>query len=464
METTLALIVDDSKTAQYLLKRMLAKYDLQVEMADSAEQALSFLSYKHPKLIFLDQHMQGMNGIEALRTIKDNPATALIPVIMYTSVQDDVFLSQARALGALDILTKGDMQPSDLERILQGLKILPQVLTNEGDRNACAEGETGSVDTAHSLNRQSSDLDRVSAQIAKLFEMHIAAVREQINTNSLFITKRLSAILERSARAKSVPFSAAGFESQDGITVSPEAFVNNTPNTVTLRSSKIAYLCLAALSLATVWGGYQLAQIEEQQELANKRSETMLEAKKQDRLLIAHAVADLMSEKNNAKGGFGNAAFLQAISWVQNTDFQFNYGESPFHEAQLANLNNLLHVLVNGGYQGRLTLDINFGNFCLEPGAANSWRVARSEMPVSACKMLNELNPKFSAQDFLSVSYKNFERAAVPVQDGRIKMHVISSGLSVPRLEYPVVRATTTAGEWNNIALRNNRIAVHLAN
>src|SRR6185312_12726392 len=121
-----ALIVDDSKTAQHRLKLMLEKFDLGIEMVASAEEALAHLSYNQPAVIFLDHHMAGMSGMDALKTIKANPATALLPVIMYTSEKDELFIGQARALGALDILSKSTMQPSNLERVLESLNIRPR--------------------------------------------------------------------------------------------------------------------------------------------------------------------------------------------------------------------------------------------------------------------------------------------------------------------------------------------------
>src|SRR3954452_8353289 len=112
-----ALIVDDSKTAQYLLKRMLQLYDLRIDIAASAEEALAYLSYTHPAVIFLDQQMTGMTGFEALKTIKANPHTALIPVIMYSSQNDDLFVSQAIALGAQGFLSKSAMHPANLQQV-----------------------------------------------------------------------------------------------------------------------------------------------------------------------------------------------------------------------------------------------------------------------------------------------------------------------------------------------------------
>ena len=123
MSSHRALVVDDSRTAQHRLKRMLKRYDITVETAISAEEALGYLSHTMPAVIFMDHHMKGMDGLEALKIIKANPTTAMIPVIMYTSQSGDVYVGRAHALGALDILSKEVIKPSSLEAVLGKLRI-----------------------------------------------------------------------------------------------------------------------------------------------------------------------------------------------------------------------------------------------------------------------------------------------------------------------------------------------------
>ena len=60
-----ALIVDDSKTARVVLKRMLESHELAVDTAESAESALDYLSAHRPDVIFMDHLMPGSDGFEA---------------------------------------------------------------------------------------------------------------------------------------------------------------------------------------------------------------------------------------------------------------------------------------------------------------------------------------------------------------------------------------------------------------
>jgi CheY-like chemotaxis protein len=100
-ERKCALIVDDSRTAREALARVLRQHHIRVEMAASAEEALEILIRERPDVIFMDHLMPGMDGFQAVRAIKDNPATATIPIMMYTSQAGELYVGQARALGAM---------------------------------------------------------------------------------------------------------------------------------------------------------------------------------------------------------------------------------------------------------------------------------------------------------------------------------------------------------------------------
>jgi len=104
--TKSALVVDDSRSARFVLKRMLEELKLEVDTVESAADALDYLAHNDTDIIFMDHMMPGMDGFEAVKRIKENPQTAIIPIMMYTSKCGDVYLSQARALGAMGVIAK----------------------------------------------------------------------------------------------------------------------------------------------------------------------------------------------------------------------------------------------------------------------------------------------------------------------------------------------------------------------
>src|ERR687898_1630370 len=123
--TKRALIVDDSRSARVILSRMLEGYGLQVDSSESAEHALEFLRQTRPDVIFMDHLMPGMDGFQAIQAIKGNPDTAMIPVVMYTSQEGELYVSQARALGAVGVLPK-TVKQVDVSRVLYQLRLLPE--------------------------------------------------------------------------------------------------------------------------------------------------------------------------------------------------------------------------------------------------------------------------------------------------------------------------------------------------
>ena len=117
-----ALVVDDSKSARTFLSKVLEDHELQVDTAESAEQAIDYLAHNRPDVIFMDHLMPGMDGFQAVQAIKNNPRTATIPILMYTSQEGELYLGQARALGAIGVLPK-QVAPADVGKVLQQLHL-----------------------------------------------------------------------------------------------------------------------------------------------------------------------------------------------------------------------------------------------------------------------------------------------------------------------------------------------------
>src|SRR6202166_1403404 len=118
-----ALVVDDSKSARAFLTRILERYELAVDGVESAEQAIEYLTHQRPDVIFMDHMMPGMDGFQAVQAIKNNPLTATIPIMMYTSQEGELYLGQARALGAVGVLPK-QIKPTDVSKVLYQLHLL----------------------------------------------------------------------------------------------------------------------------------------------------------------------------------------------------------------------------------------------------------------------------------------------------------------------------------------------------
>lgn len=123
-----ALLVDDSKVARFALSKLLEKLELKVSMAGSGEEALSMLEQDNrPDVIFMDHLMPGMNGIDTVKKIKSNPATAGIPVVMCTSKKSDEFEGEVLNCGIYEVLTK----PADPVRVSEIIQKLGTDIHND---------------------------------------------------------------------------------------------------------------------------------------------------------------------------------------------------------------------------------------------------------------------------------------------------------------------------------------------
>ena len=123
MSSKRALVVDDSKSARAFLARILERHEIVVDAAESAEAAIDYLTRNKPDVIFMDHMMPGMDGFQAVQSIKNNPRTSAIPILMYTSQEGDLYLGQARALGAEGVLPK-QIKQSDVTKMLFQLRLV----------------------------------------------------------------------------------------------------------------------------------------------------------------------------------------------------------------------------------------------------------------------------------------------------------------------------------------------------
>ncbi len=108
---SLVLVIDDDPAVRELMGRFLGRERFRVAQAAGGEEGLRLARTLRPDAITLDVMMPGLDGWAVLTALKADPATADIPVVMLTIVDDR---SHGYALGATEYLTK----PIDRERLL----------------------------------------------------------------------------------------------------------------------------------------------------------------------------------------------------------------------------------------------------------------------------------------------------------------------------------------------------------
>lgn len=122
------LVVEDEQHILRLTRLVLEKDGHQVTCASSGEEALKTMEdpSEIPDLILLDIMMTGIDGLQVLRILKQDPSTNKIPVIMLTAIAQEAVVLKGIQLGAKDYIRK-PFHPTDLlDRINRQLTPLPK--------------------------------------------------------------------------------------------------------------------------------------------------------------------------------------------------------------------------------------------------------------------------------------------------------------------------------------------------
>lgn len=108
------LLIEDDEGIAELYSFRLANDGYVVEVAGDGEEGLVRARATTPDLIFLDLRLPTMSGLDVLRRIRADPATAAIPVVIVTNFNEPDLRKQGVSLGALEFLVKADTVPAQL--------------------------------------------------------------------------------------------------------------------------------------------------------------------------------------------------------------------------------------------------------------------------------------------------------------------------------------------------------------
>ncbi len=100
------LVVEDQPDNRQIIRDMLSATDYEITEAENGEQALAAVANQRPDLILMDIQLPIMDGYEATRRIKADPASHSIPIIAVTSYALSGEEQKARAAGCDDYVPK----------------------------------------------------------------------------------------------------------------------------------------------------------------------------------------------------------------------------------------------------------------------------------------------------------------------------------------------------------------------
>lgn len=121
------LVVDDSLPVRKSMEIHLGIYSMEIDFAETGEQALELTENNVYNLIFLDLMLPGIDGYKVCKTIKTDKRSKNTPVVMLTGKGGRIDKLRGTMAGASVYLTK-PVEPDELKEVVQ--KFLPDVMKN----------------------------------------------------------------------------------------------------------------------------------------------------------------------------------------------------------------------------------------------------------------------------------------------------------------------------------------------
>lgn len=431
-----ALIVDDSNSARVVLKRMLEVHELDVDTAESAESALEYLNDHRPDVIFMDHLMPGMDGFEAVTAIKNNPDTATIPIMMYTSQQGELYVGQARALGAVGVLPKA-VEPVEVSKVLLSLHVIGERVEREKQAaRAAAKEASGDFAGAESLDRGIREL------IQDLFDQQRAVIRRDLLDSYETIAARVV----------------------DEIRVPDTANPPERPDRSTNEVPPRFQFVIAVMAVVIVVFAWLYWQREQGWQQVRQQNAALLAALEQQRSIETDGAIEVEKRLSTYQQSLGStfSTALNAVEWAVNRAAPYAFGELPLGDSRLALVEELSDRLLALGFSGQVLVETHVGDFCMADGGADGFELAMPESSAADCAKIGYgVSEAAELGMRQSVAFANFVNISEERTDGQIRYAIVSRGNSEPLIEYPSTTGIS-AGTWNEIAQANNRVEITL--
>ena len=172
------LVVDDEQDICEILQYNLETEGYEVVTANSAEEALK-LPLQEYGLILLDVMMDEMSGFQMARKMKDNPATAPIPIIFITALEGEDNMVKGLNIGADDYITK----PLSMKEVKARVRA---VLRRASVSNQHPEGKGAFPTSDHQISYEGITLD-LNAKRATLDGEHLSLTKLEYEILSLLL-------------------------------------------------------------------------------------------------------------------------------------------------------------------------------------------------------------------------------------------------------------------------------------
>lgn len=415
-----ALIVDDSRSARLFLARILEKHDIQVDSVESAEAAIGYLASKRPDVIFMDHMMPGMDGFQAVQAIKNDPRTATIPIMMYTSQEGELYLGQARALGAVGVLPK-QIKHADVSKVLYQLHLITDRRSEEQTTFKPLEAVLPQASASRQPRAPAGEppLRQHSAQDAGLEPPD--ALRRWLHASLDAQAERIMAEIRELLPARG---GSRGSGWLAGLAI---------------------VACAVALAAIGLWWS----------------DHARLRAAGEELTLLRQAVA---THSAAAPAPARDAVAAQSSApqaAPQPLVLQVPYGGDALGGSRLAVIRQMLDRLVADHVSGVVQIRTFAGRFCLKGDPVNGYSLAPGKTPFAQCDVVgNPADDALPPAQRMPLALANLIAGIRDSTHGALDVETSVGDPAALRTPYPQVTDELTAGEWNRAGKANNRVEI----
>ncbi|MFV9614504.1 MAG: response regulator [Gammaproteobacteria bacterium] len=440
-----ALIVDDSKSARLVLERMLKEFALNVDSVESAIDALKYLESQQPDVIFMDHMMPGMDGFEAIKHIKINPDTALIPIMMYTSRSGDVYLSQARELGAVGIIPK-TISPVGLKQSLFKLGLIDDrriESTLVADEPVTAD--TNKQVIKENIITQHSDHGTFLDELQKLMDDQTVELHKSmwlgVESVSHEIFNRLNSELGKQFEKTQLALQA-----------------NN-------KTSWQLYIVSALLVLSIVFNVRLLSDNHQLEKnlLATNIKQTFAPDEKIAEENLPDRLEAVLPDKQEALLPDNQEVLKEFVAWAHNMVIEYPFDELALNDKRLPYIEALVKKALKAEYTGNIILQTHVGRFCMSRDSTGIFKLADDKLSITQCEYIgNNFQPSDAPSAHQSLSFANHLSEINSLNKKSVALEVANISRTFEISAYPQITPQTKVKEWNLAAKLNNRITVKL--
>ena len=437
-----ALIVDDSRSARLFLARILEKHEIDVDSVESAEAAIGYLATRRPDVIFMDHMMPGMDGFQAVQAIKNDPRTATIPIMMYTSQEGEVYLGQARALGAVGVLPKQIMH-ADVSKVLYQLHLIAD---RRSDQQTTFRPLEAVMPHIGHTGKEGAGREPAAASAPQ----HARQLHVQAGAASTGLGGELEAVESFPALRR---WLHARLESQtDRITAEIQALLlrqDGAPGPGWLAGVAVVACIVALVAVGFWWSDHTRLEAVRAQ-LTQLRQTAAAPTAAAPAAAAPPPAAAIVTPPNAASTATPKPLVLQVP-----------YGADDLGGPRLAVIRQMLDRLVADHVSGVVQIRTYAGRFCLKGDLVNGYFPAPDKTPFAQCDVVgNPADDALPPAQRMPLALANLIAGIRDSTHGALDVETSVGDPATLEKQYPTVTEELTAGEWNRAGKANNRVEI----